>query len=261
MRLLLWLSLVFCWSCAERYTPWGVDVPSEYSSLTDRNLKKLAALPAATYPLKIALLGDPQGTPQDLESVIEVINLRTDIRMILVLGDLTDYGLMHEYVWAARSLENAHVPNLSVIGNHDAIAHGKKIYERMFGPFDYVFSDAGLKFVMFNNNQFEFGTTDFDWLKSQIDSSTIVSSHVPPAIDMHTAEQIDAWTSINAEAKIITSLHGHRGSKTDFLQMEKKIPYYVVPKVDGVRYSILTIDEDHKLGFELCTPECRVSPW
>ncbi|MDQ3233918.1 MAG: metallophosphoesterase [Pseudobdellovibrionaceae bacterium] len=243
-------------ACSERLTPWAITVPGEYKNLTDRNLAKVRALPEPTWPIRIALMGDPQGTPHDLDQVVDRINDREDVSFVLVLGDLTDYGLQHEYIWAARALEQLEVPALTVVGNHDAIAHGKLIYQDMFGPFDYTFSYAGLKFVMFNNNQFEFGDTDFSWLQQQIDENSITASHIPPVVDAHREEQVELWKGNNSKAQILASLHGHRGGKTDFFSFEEGIPYYVVPKVEGVRYSLMTINEDRSIRFDLCHHTC-----
>jgi predicted phosphodiesterase len=243
-------------ACTERLTPWAVTVPEDYKNLTARNLAKVEALPDPEFPVRLALMGDPQGTPYDLERVVEKINDREDVSLVLVLGDLTDHGLQHEYIWAAEALEKLRVPNLTVVGNHDAIAHGKRIYQDMFGPFDYTFRYAGFKFVMFNNNQFEFGDTDFSWLQQQIDRDTITASHIPPVVDAHREEQVSLWKGNNSEAGILASLHGHRGGKTDFFTVEDGIPYYIVPKVEGVRYSIMTINEDRSIQFDLCHLTC-----
>ncbi|WP_141730782.1 metallophosphoesterase family protein [Oligoflexus tunisiensis] len=254
LRMLCCLFLLT--ACSERLTPWAITVPEDYKDLTARNLAKVQALPEPSWPLRIALMGDPQGTPYDLEKVVERINERDDVNLVLVLGDLTDYGLQHEYIWAGQALEKLRVPNLTVVGNHDAIAHGKRIYQDMFGPFDYTFTYAGLKFVLFNNNQFEFGDTDFSWLQQQIDENTITASHIPPVVDAHRPEQVALWKGNNTQAGILASLHGHRGGKTDFLSFEEGIPYYVVPKVEGVRYSIMTINEDRTIRFDLCHVTC-----
>jgi hypothetical protein len=38
--------------------------------------------------------------------------------------------------------------------------------------------------------------------------------------------------------------------------VEDGIPYYIVPKVEGVRYSIMTINEDRSIQFDLCHLTC-----
>ncbi len=246
--------------CGQRYTPWATNVPSNLKNLTDQQLSALNELPEQELPFTMAVMGDPQGTPKDLEKVVDEINRRGDVKFTLVLGDLTDYGLLHEYIWAGEALSRSQVPFLTVVGNHDAISHGKKIYSEMFGPFNYTFQYAGLQFVMFNNNQFEFGETDFGWLQKVADNRTIVASHIVPVIDMHSAEQIEQWQDINQSAGILSSLHGHRGSKRDFFWEEKGVPYYVVPKVSGQRYSLVTVHEDLTVTYQMCQSECGEIP-
>ncbi len=247
---LIWAFMLL--ACGERYSPWQVTPPAAYRQLTDKQLTKLQETPEQRLPLTLAVLGDPQGTPQDLQSIVTSINARSDVDLVLVLGDLTDHGLLHEYIWAADALTRLDKPFFTVVGNHDAISHGKKIYQKMFGEFNYQFSYAGVKFVMFNNNEFEFGSTDFAWLEQVSDNLTIVGSHVPPVVDMHSQEQIDHWLAINQKSEIITSLHGHRGTKKDGFWIDANIPYYMVPKVAGQRYAIVRIDEQLQASFQYC---------
>ncbi|MDQ3230504.1 MAG: metallophosphoesterase [Pseudobdellovibrionaceae bacterium] len=250
------LSCALLTACGERYSPWESDPPSHLKNLTAEQLSALNEMPEQSFPFTVAVMGDPQGTPKDLQRVVDSINRRTDVKFILVLGDLTDYGLLHEYVWAGEALKRSRVPFLTVVGNHDAIAHGKQIYSQMFGAFDYTFDYAGVKFVMWNNNQFEFGETDFSWLERVTDSRSVVNSHVPPVVDVHTQPQIDRWLDVNRRADIIASLHGHRGTQIDYGWQEDGIPYYIVPKLSGRRYSLVTFHEDRSVSFQYCRDDC-----
>jgi Icc protein len=253
-------SLLFCsallMACGERYSPWETDPPAHLKNLTVEQLSLLNQQPEQSFPFSIAVMGDPQGTPKDLQRVVDAINRRNDVKFILVLGDLTDYGLLHEYVWAAEALKRSRVPFLTVVGNHDAISHGKTIYSRMFGVFDYTFTYAGLKFVMWNNNQYEFGETDFSWLERNTDSRSVVGSHVPPVVDVHRQDQVDRWYEINRRKDIWASLHGHIGKEREQNWNENGIPYYVVPKLSGRRYALVTFHEDRKLTFQYCRDDC-----
>lgn len=247
-------------ACGERYTPWESDPPSHLKNLTAEQLSALNEQPEQSFPFTIAVMGDPQGTPKDLQRVVDAINRRDDVKFILVLGDLTDYGLLHEYVWAGEALKRSRVPFLTVVGNHDAIAHGKTIYREMFGAFDYTFDYAGLKFVMWNNNQYEFGETDFTWLERNTDSRSVVGSHVPPVVDVHRQDQVDRWYEINRRSGIWASLHGHRGTTHEHSWHENGIPYYVVPKLSGRRYSLVTFHDDRKVTFQYCRDDCGELP-
>jgi hypothetical protein len=254
------LSSALLMACGERYTPWESDPPSHLKNLTAEQLSALNEQPEQSFPFTVALLADPQGTPKDLQRVVDAINRRDDVKFMLVLGDLTDYGLLHEYVWAGESLKRSRVPFLTVVGNHDAIAHGKSIYRDMFGPFDYTFDYAGIKFVMWNNNQFEFGETDFTWLERNTDSRSVVASHIPPVVDVHRQEQIGHWLDVNRRAGIWASLHGHRGTEVAHSWHENGIPYYVVPKLSGRRYTLATFHDDRTVTFKPCRDDCGDLP-
>lgn len=245
-------------SCTQGLSPWDQKIPKHLQGLTEKNLLRLQEREFPEGSLRIALLGDPQGTPHDLTKVVDRLNEREDLAFILVLGDLTDYGLQHEYIWAAEALEKSRIPVLTVIGNHDAISYGKELYQKVFGSLDYVFSFGPYRFVMFNNNQFEFGSTNFDWLSQQVDNKTLVASHIPPVVDAHSEAQIAEWKAINEKAGIIASLHGHRGGKTDFYSLEAGIPYYVVPKLEGERYAILELSPEASPSFHFCLVRCQL---
>ena len=240
-------------------SPWDVNVDAEYQDLTRKHLDALYARDPIVNDdgdFTFAIVGDPQGTPADFKAAIDEINRHDNVNFILILGDMTDYGLLHEYEWAAQVIVESSVPVLTVIGNHDAISHGKDIYTDMFGPLDYVIEYAGFRFAMWNNNLYEFGVTNFEWLKNNLDENTIVASHVPPVQDMHNAEQLDEWLAINRDKQILGSLHGHRGGKNSFYWETDETPYYVVARNRGERFAIVTIDSEREINILECTGKC-----
>lgn len=253
--------LLFISACSLESSPWSVAVKSDHKDLTQKNLDKLfrqKPVYTKSQNIRFAIIGDPQGTPEDFKRTIDEINQRQDVNFVLVLGDITDYGLLHEYEWAADVIESSRIPVLTVIGNHDAIAHGKKIYTRMFGPFDYSFEYAGYRFLMWNNNLYEFGDENFAWLQENANEKSIVASHVPPVLDMHEQDDLDTWYSINQQNNIIGSLHGHRGGKTSFLWQDQEKPYYVVARNRGERFALITITDNDKLNIVECHKSCPV---
>lgn len=248
-------------ACAPEMSPWSVALQDKHQNLTEKNLQWLKANDPGEDrqgPLQFAIIGDPQGTPADFQKTIEQINRRDDLEFILILGDMTDYGLKHEFEWAADVILQSQIPVLTVIGNHDAIAYGQKLYKSMFGPFDYTFTYGGFKFVMWNNNLYEFSDPNFDWLRSEIDQTSIVASHVPPVVDMHSQEQVALWTQMQSQANIVGSLHGHRGGTRSFFWNVDEVPYYVVARNRGSRWAKVTIDESLGMQIEYCQSQCRV---
>lgn len=246
-------------------SPWQTDIPAEARGLTYDNLQALAAQTAASAnaatadKFRIALIGDPQGTPGDFRQVVERINAMDDVDFILVLGDLTDYGLKHEYEWAYEALKKSRIPYFTAVGNHDAISHGKQIYQRMFGAFDYTFIHKGIKFVIWNNNKNEFGDHNIAWLAQQVDHRTVVASHIPPTPgDVHSQEEVDHWLAIANQAGIVASLHGHRGGHRGYRQKHGKAPYFVVAKTHGVHFAIATFTNGRLSKILECTKTCPV---
>lgn len=228
-------------SCNFKTSPWDTNLPAVYRNLTIKHLKRLQEIDSGVREFKFAVIGDPQGTPEDFSDTIDTINDQDEISFILILGDITDYGLKHEYIWAAEIIAHSNKPVLTVIGNHDSIANGKTLYQSMFGKFNYTFTFGSIKFVMWNNNQLEFGTDNLNWLSEQIDENTIVSSHIPPVVDVHTEEQIGLWTTMQSQTHVMASLHGHRGGESSFFWYEDETPYYIVARNRGIRWAQITV--------------------
>ena len=251
MLILLGISI----SCGEPISsPWQLQLPKDRKDSTARNLALIEAK-AITLPFTVGIIADPQGTPEDLERVVKKITTH-QVAFILVLGDLTDFGLIEEFAQTYDALETSTVPYLTTIGNHDAISHGKEIYNRMFGPFDYTFTVVGFKFIMWNNNKFEFGNNNFQWLQSQLQDDAVVSSHIPPVQDVHSQAEVDEWLSMYDGINLAASLHGHRGTTRAFFELYQGIPIYTAPKTSGSHYSIVHFTSDRSLQIFKCDRAC-----
>lgn len=71
-------------------------------------------------PLRIAAVGDvhvTRGSQGQLAPLLAPLAGAADV--LLLCGDLTDYGLPEEAQVLARELGNLHIPVLAVLGNHD----------------------------------------------------------------------------------------------------------------------------------------------
>lgn len=230
-------------SCsAPDYSPWQTDLPKDQQNLTAKHLSALD-LQEQKLPFTIAVIGDPQGYPGELNKAIKKIN-QHDIAFTMVLGDITDYGIKGEYQRALEPLLKLEKPFLTVIGNHDSLAHGKDIYRKMFGAFDYTFHYAGVKFVMWNNNAYEFGNAvNVDWMAHEISSKkAVIASHVTPADeDTLTPELSSRWQALNNEHEVSISLsaHSHQTSSWE----DNGTQYYVVADVKRGNYSLITFDK------------------
>ena len=243
------ICLLFClFSCGRlEYSPWSVDVPD--TKLNNKNLY-LISKQRQEYPFKVALLADPQGHIQDFRKQLELLNSRDDISFTVVLGDLTDYGLKEEFEWVLNASRISNAPILFIPGNHDGLANGKKIYKQMFGEYSYTFNYADHKFVMWNNNKLEWqGEPNWPWLASQLNSKSILMSHIPPTDDVYQSEEIEYWKQLMQDKNIPISIHGHLHKN---MFWSDDIKHYVAPASVTSKYGLLTVEKDSTI-VETCT--------
>jgi 3',5'-cyclic AMP phosphodiesterase CpdA len=250
------IFLIFLACCGQpEYSPWQSNI--EYKGLTNKHLAWLSSLNKDdNHPLSIILAGDPQAVVGHLRSVIEKSN-QIDSDFVVILGDNTDLGLRREWIWIGDTIEKSNKPVLTVVGNHDGLTKGKQIYQKMFGPLNYSFVYRDIKFVMWNNNYYEWGTPDFDWLENEVLSypKVVVMSHQPPYALTLLPSHEERWKRIRAHPNYIASLHGHQHSYAYSYEKDTDTQIYTVDRVSGTHYGIMTFNEDG-ISFQNCTPTC-----
>jgi 3',5'-cyclic-AMP phosphodiesterase len=203
--------------------------------LNQKNLQKLLANPIDDT-VTIAFVGDSQRFYSELERFIDRANTIPEIDFILLAGDISDFGLLQEQEWVVRRLSKLRKPYFGVIGNHDLVANGEAVFERMFGPLHDSFVYGGIKFVSHNTNGLEYKrrrVPDLNWLQKELtlaDSSiqhVVTVSHVPPfSAPEFTPDLVEPYTALLGNTpKLLLSLHGHIHQHKDFYPYE-----------DGVRY-------------------------
>jgi Icc-related predicted phosphoesterase len=96
-------------------------------------------MPVAKDIVRIAALGDihygRNATPGSLQPLFSQINDSADV--VVLCGDLTDYGLVEEAQALARELSAIKLPMVGVLGNHDAESAQEAELTK-------VFTDAGI---------------------------------------------------------------------------------------------------------------------
>src|SRR5690606_13733173 len=137
-------------------------------------------------------------------------------------GDISDFGLAKEFIWVNEIMSELKAPYVTVVGNHDLLANGPKVYKRMFGPLNFSFMYAGVKFLFFDSNSREYSFNglipDMNWIREELaDTSSydeaILVSHIAPFdgdFDPVLREQYAELMAGNEKVKL--SLHGHQHS-------------------------------------------------
>ncbi len=206
-------------------------------NLNARNIAKLKeTIPDDT--LTIAFVGDSQRFYDEVDDFVDKVNSIPSVDFVILDGDISDFGLLREFEWIDRSFSRLNVPYLGVIGNHDVIANGEKVFKNMFGPLNYSFVYDSIKFVMHNTNGREYiddkiAVPDIGWLRSELQGEHngdvkyfIAVSHVPPDGPDFRQDLIKPYTELFASTPgFLVSLHGHIHQHTDRYLFN-----------DGVRY-------------------------
>lgn len=235
------------------YSPWQSD--PEVKNLTAKHLAKLENTNSDEFtPFSFALTGDSQAVVEHFANAIDVINYRSDISFTALAGDITDAGLMKEYELVYRAIAQADKPILTVVGNHDGLSNSKKIYKEMFGPTDYSFVYRDIKFIMWNNNGYEWDV-DMEFLRRELDTTqrTIVISHQPPNGGALSDYQEAVWQELRSSDSLTASLHGHVHRFS--FEIEGDVPIYTVDRVTNSHFAVIEVT-DSGIFIQNCTPLC-----
>jgi Icc protein len=239
----------------------GCDV-NEYSpnqkfnenSATDVNSKEISTLPdkPAGSPVRIAVSGDTQRSYKQAELFVSQINSRNDIDFVILNGDISDFGLLLEFDGIYKIYSGLKVPFITVIGNHDQAANGYDIYKRMFGPVNFTFNYAGIKFVCHDSNSrehnFDGSVPDLGWLKNNLQleegvNHTIAFSHVPPTdsdFDQHLSAAYEQL--FNSTPGMLASVHSHQHSPDVIYRKDGTgIPFIITNGIVNSAYTIIDI--------------------
>ncbi len=243
-------------SCGDP-SPWGSFETSRYTNLTQKNLDLLRTGSPSFTPFKVALVSDPQVVVSHLRDCRTQIDRRDDIDFTILSGDLTDRSLRREFEWVAKILGEFRRPVLTVVGNHDGLLYGEEIYKKMFGELNYSFIYNDVKFIMWNNNPYEWGYPDFVWLEREIESHprVVMIAHQPPGqIDRY--EDInDRWKALFAHPHVLGSVSGHLHNWG--IQSIHGKPAITVARVTDTNWGVMEVTAEG-LKFQKCKGETCV---
>ncbi|WP_283787885.1 metallophosphoesterase family protein [Bermanella sp. WJH001] len=257
-RITYFLMVVLVLSgCDYEVSPWSTDAECSNEVSIERNIERLKAYEqevGVRSEYQVAIISDPQQYPGTFEDLIKHVNTLPEVDFILLTGDLADTGVKAEYEWVCKVMEKAKQPIFAVIGNHDALAFGKEIWAKVFGPEDYSFTYQNSKFIAYNDNKYEFeNVPDRDWLAAEAAGDdqrdyTMVFSHIPPwDFDLPLSQELK-------DLGVDLGVHGHEHS-FDYWQLTNvQLPHYVVTSTKKKGFGLLTINSsDYTL--ENCTTD------
>jgi 3',5'-cyclic-AMP phosphodiesterase len=252
-----------------RATPFDASVPEVDRDMNARNLQMLAARPPRGPALKLGFMSDTHSYYEQVDRIVAAMNARSDLDLVVIGGDLTDFGLKQEFEWALDRFEKIQVPWVTAIGNHDALSNGKIIFREMFGPYDFSFQYGGIKFVFFNSNGYEFpeaNVPDLDWLDRELSdlggaSAAIVVTHHPPdSKEGIPPEKLPRYEQILSDRGVILNTHGHVSQFKVF--REGNTAYLNVDRALTGQWIVFTVDGPHvtyeKCTYDVCDPPAEL---
>jgi 3',5'-cyclic AMP phosphodiesterase CpdA len=244
-------ALLFITACEKfEYSPNEVRLEDDEQDLTRKHLDKIAALnldKKSTF--KFAVISDTQRFYDELEDVVKALNGRNDIDFLILTGDITDFGTTKEYRWINERMQELGIPFLTVIGNHDCVGNGKKIYKEMYGPYDYTMNIGRNRFVFINTNSREFSdpVPDLNFFRNALQDTTnfdqaFVLSHIPPFDDDFENSMEEEFARISRDHKVKVSIHGHKHGYADPQKYyDDKVDYLIVGSVQKRGYEEVTV--------------------
>ena len=170
------------------YHPYSANVTTE-KNLNSKAIAIIEEKCADQDTLRFIMMGDTQRWYDETELSVKHVNKRNDIDFVIHGGDISDFGMTKEFIWVHDIMSKMNVPYVAIIGNHDVIGNGLDVFKRMYGPLNFSFVAANIKFVCLNTNALEFDYSnpvpDFTFIKEEIEdsknyASTIVAMHTPP---------------------------------------------------------------------------------
>lgn len=159
------------------------------------NLKKSEEIKNNTIHEKennfsFVIAGDNHNESKFYQKIVNYINTnqtKNKIAFFVDLGDSTRVGDYSEYLINKKIIDQLKVPHYMVLGDHDIVSNGTKIWEEFFGPNYYSWDYQNVHFVTIDNVTDINGLSEEQliWLEKDLSKNyskqqKIVFMHRPP---------------------------------------------------------------------------------
>jgi 3',5'-cyclic AMP phosphodiesterase CpdA len=124
------------------------------------------------YAFSFVVFGDNRDGDKTFQALIARVNQERGIIFAVNTGDFVSHGRANEYAAYQQMISKLKVPIYNVLGNHDGVGGGWRIFQKLFGALYYSFDYEGSHFVILNNAFREsFDREQFEWLKNDLAGS------------------------------------------------------------------------------------------
>jgi len=210
--------------------------------------------------IRFVWFGDSGRSLDELKDFVNHINQNESIDFGIHAGDITEFGLTKEFEWGQDILRKLRFPYVVIIGNHDIIANGDKVYEKMFGNQNFNFIANDILFLCLNTNAIEYDYSnpipDFSFIKSSLEYAniespspnykrTVVAMHAPPFNEQFNNNVADIFQEkIKEFPSLQFCLYGHTHNYDENDIFKDGVMYYCCDNIGKRSYLLFTITPD-----------------
>ncbi|MDE6862360.1 MAG: metallophosphoesterase [Alistipes sp.] len=250
-----WLA-VAC--SAFEYHPYATSVEGE-TGINAKNIALIESRHADAASVRFAFLSDTQRWYDEAADAVADINRRGDIDFVIHGGDISDFGLRHEFEMQRDIFNRLLCPYVVLLGNHDYLGTGERVYAKIFGDCNFAFTAAHTRFICLDTNALEVefapGVPDLGFVEQELRllapdvCSTVMAMHVPPfAEEFNNDVAWDLERYALAFPSIRFCLYGHNHSLAQGDLFGDGVIYYGAPNIGKRIYYVFTLDNN---GYEV----------
>ena len=201
------------------------------------------------------MISDTQRWYDETEKAVEALNARSDIDFVIHGGDLSDFGLKKEFQWQRDILNRLRIPYVCLLGNHDCQGTGEVVFEKIFGPANFAFTAADVRFICLNTNAMEYDYShpvpDFGFIEREYASfapparRTIFAMHVRPydfQFNNNVAKVFESCVLRFPQPLCCIFGHEHRWIEEEIFG--DGMMYYGCPNIEKRTYILYTLTPD-----------------
>lgn len=253
------ICILFFFSCnVFDYHPYDGKIDSSIGrDLNNKNIQEIESICANKDTIRFVWYGDSGRSLDELQKFVKHVNQNNSIDFAIHAGDLTEFGATKEFEWGQDLLNKLKVPNTVIIGNHDVIANGKKVYRKVYGDYNFRFIAGDVLFLCLNTNAIEYDYSvpvpDFGFIKESLQlydpnsknpayKRTVVAMHAPPGGEQFNNNVMDIFQEkITEFPSLLFCLHGHTHRYTENEYFDDGVIYYACDNMGKRGYTIFTI--------------------
>ena len=241
-------------ACQVEYHPYDTRIEGP-RGINARNIARIEAACEGKRTIRFAVISDTQRWYDETADAVSALNDRSDIDFVLHAGDVADFGMRSEFEWQRDILNGLHVPYVVILGNHDCLATGEKIFREIFGEFNCAFTAGNIRFLCLNTNALEFDHTEsvpnFDFIEKELQrfpdnaDKTVVAMHAKPyteQFDDNVAKVFQYALREFPALQFCVNGHGHNFAADDIF--DDGVIYYECDNIAKRAYLLFTVNDE-----------------